>query len=373
MADLLFSPKFVGSMRLEHRIVMAPLTRMRSSPGDLPNDLMLEYYTQRATPGGLLISEASPIALTGYGFERAAGIYDDTQIPGWKRITDAVHAKGGRMILQLWHVGRQSARVLQPGGAAPLAPSAIRADGTAWTLNGTVPFDMSRALELDEIPALIDAYRQAAARALRAGFDGVEIHGANGYLPDQFLQDGSNKRTDEYGGSIENRARFLREATQAAIDVWGSDRVGVRLTPSGSYGSMSDSNRHATFSYVAAMLHTMGVAYLHIVQPRIGADAESDPVDVSILRPLFSRTIIAAGGFTRESAERLLESGNADLIAFGRAFIANPDLVMRLRHNWLLNRYDRSTFYGGGAHGYTDYPTFQETEDKPSIFSDDAP
>ena len=362
MADLLFSPKFVGSARLEHRVVMAPLTRMRSSAGNLPNDLMLEYYTQRATPGGLLISEASPVALTGYGFERAAGIYDDAQIPGWKRITDAVHAKGGRMMLQLWHVGRQSARVLQPDGAAPLAPSAIRSEGTAWTLNGTVPYDMPRALELDEIPGLIDVYRQAASRALKAGFDGVEIHGANGYLPDQFLQDGTNRRTDAYGGPVENRARFLLEVTQAAIDVWGSERVGVRLTPSGSYGSMSDSNRHATFSYVAQKLEAMGVIYLHIVQPRIGVDAEPDPVDVSVLRPLFSRTIIAAGGFTRESAEKLLESGDADLIAFGRSFIANPDLVMRLRNSLPLNPYDRSTFYGGDARGYTDYPFYAATK-----------
>ncbi|GLQ70020.1 alkene reductase [Gluconobacter albidus] len=369
MADLLFSPKFVGPMRLEHRIIMAPLTRMRSSIGNLPNDLMLEYYTQRATPGGLLISEASPVALTGYGFERAAGIYDDAQIPGWKRITDAVHAKGGRMFLQLWHVGRQSARSLQPGGAAPLAPSAIRADGTAWTLDGPVPYDTPRALELNEISSLIEAYRQAATRALQAGFDGVEIHGANGYLPDQFLQDGTNTRTDAYGGPIENRARFLQEITQAAIDVWGADRVGVRLTPSGSYGAMSDSNRHATFSYVASMLQTMGVAYLHIVQPRIGTDAEPDPVDVSVLRPLFSRTIIAAGGFTSESAEKLLESGDADLIAFGRAFIANPDLVLRLRNHWPLNRYDRSTFYGGDFHGYTDYPTFSDEENEPSNLS----
>lgn len=356
MTDLLFSPKFVGPMRLDHRIVMAPLTRMRSSAGDLPNDLMRTYYSQRATPGGLLISEASPVALTGYGFERAAGIYDDAQIAGWRRITDAVHAKGGRMVLQLWHVGRQSARVLQPGGVAPVAPSAIRAEGTAWTLNGTVPYDMPRALNRDEIPGLISAYRDAAERALKAGFDGVEIHGANGYLPDQFLQDGTNRRTDDYGGPIENRARFLREVTQAAVDVWGAARVGVRLTPSGAYGSMADSDRHATFGYVAAMLERMGVGYLHVVQPRIGADAEANPVDAATLRPLFTRTIIAAGGFTRDSAERLLASGDADLIAFGRNFIANPDLVDRLRHDWPLNRYDRTTFYGGDARGYTDYP-----------------
>lgn len=356
MTDLLFSPKFVGPMRLDHRIVMAPLTRMRSSPGDLPNELMQTYYTQRATPGGLLISEASPVALTGYGFEHAAGIYDDAQIPGWRRITDAVHAKGGRMVLQLWHVGRQSARVLQPGGVAPIAPSAIRADGEAWTLNGTVPYDTPRALDRDEIPGLIASYRAAAERALKAGFDGVEIHGANGYLPDQFLQDGTNRRTDDYGGPIENRARFLRDVTQAAAEVWGPTRVGVRLTPSGSYGSMADSDRHATFGYVATMLDRMGIGYLHVVQPRIGADAETNPVNAATLRPLFTRTIIAAGGFTRASAERLLATGDADLIAFGRNFIANPDLVARLRHDWPLNRYDRTTFYGGDARGYTDYP-----------------
>lgn len=356
MTDLLFTPKFVGSMLLKHRMVMAPLTRMRSSPGNMPNDLMLTYYTQRATPGGLLISEASPVALSGYGFERAAGIYDDTQIAGWKRITDGVHARGGRMVQQLWHVGRQSARILQPGGAAPLAPSAIRADGVAWTLHGTVPFDTPRALERDEIPVMVAAYRAAAERALKAGFDGVEIHGANGYLPDQFLQDGANRRTDDYGGPIENRARFLREVTQAAMDVWGPARVGVRLSPSGSYGSMSDSNRHATFGYVASMLEEMGAGYLHVVQPRIGLDAEENPVDAAALRPLFSRTVIAAGGFAHDSADRLLASGNADLIAFGRAFIANPDLVERLRHGWPLNAYDRATFYGGDAHGYTDYP-----------------
>lgn len=360
MSDHLFSPKFLGPTLLRHRVVMAPLTRMRSSPGNIPNDLMEEYYSQRATEGGLLISEASPVALSGYGFERAAGIYDDAQIAGWKRITDAVHAKGGKMILQLWHVGRQSTRLLQPNGEAPIAPSAIRSEGDAWLLKGTVPYDTPRALERDEIPGLIQYYGAAAQRALKAGFDGVEIHGANGYLPDQFLQDGTNKRTDDYGGSIENRARFLKEVTQAAIDVWGPDRVGVRLTPSGSYGSMSDSNRHATFSYVAAMLDAMGIGYLHIVQPRIGADAEPDPVDAGVLRHFFPRTIIAAGGFTRESAEHLLTTGDADLIAFGRAFIANPDLVARLRHEWPLNRYDRSTFYGGDAHGYTDYPFYEK-------------
>ena len=360
MTTLLFTPRFVGPTRVSHRVVMAPLTRMRSSEGNLPNDLMRTYYSQRATEGGLLISEASPVSLTGYGFERAAGIYDDSQIPGWKHITDAVHAKGGRMVLQLWHVGRQSARILQPGGVAPVAPSAIRANGEAWTLTGTVPYDMPRALDRDEIPGIIKDYEQAAERALKAGFDGVEIHGANGYLPDQFLQDGSNTRTDDYGGSLENRARFLLEVTQAAMTVWGPDRVGVRVTPSGRYGTMADSNRPATFRYVASELDRLGAGYLHVVQPRIGGDAEPDPVDAGTLRQVFSRTIIAAGGFERQSAEALLASGQADLIAFGRSFLANPDLVERLRQNWPLNSYDRSTFYGGDARGYTDYPFYAD-------------
>lgn len=360
MTTLLFTPRFIGPTRLSHRIVMAPLTRMRSSKGNLPNDLMRTYYSQRATEGGLLISEASPVSLTGYGFERAAGIYDESQIPGWKHITDAVHAKGGRMVLQLWHVGRQSARILQPGGVAPVAPSAIRADGDAWTLTGTVPYDTPRALDRDEIPGIIKDYEQAAERALKAGFDGVEIHGANGYLPDQFLQDGSNTRTDDYGGSLENRARFLLDVTQAAMTVWGPDRVGVRVTPSGRYRTMADSNRPATFRYVASELDRMGAGYLHVVQPRIGGDAEPDPVDAGTLRQVFSRTIIAAGGFGRQSAEALLASGQADLIAFGRSFLANPDLVERLRQNRPLNSYDRSTFYGGDARGYTDYPFYAD-------------
>ncbi|GBQ82349.1 NADH:flavin oxidoreductase [Gluconacetobacter johannae DSM 13595] len=362
MSQLLFTPMRVGPASLLHRVVMAPLTRMRSSPGNLPNDLMRDYYRQRTTEGGLLITEATPVSLKGYGFERAPGIYDDAQIAGWRSITDAVHARGGRMFQQLWHVGRQSARALQPNGEAPVAPSAIRADGQAWTLRGPIPFDMPRALERHEIALIVEDYRRGAERALAAGFDGVEIHGANGYLPDQFLQDGTNRRTDDYGGPIENRARFLLEVTQAAIDIWGADRVGVRLTPSGAYGSMADSDRHATFGYVAAALDRMGTAYLHIVQPRIGGDAEPDPVDAAVLRRSFSRTIIAAGGFSRDSAEAVLASGDADLVAFGRSFIANPDLPARLREGWTLNRYDRARFYGGDARGYTDYPFHTASE-----------
>ncbi len=356
----LFTPTQVGPYRLSHRVVMAPLTRMRSDPGDIPNDLMVKYYTQRASEGGLIVSEATPVSIRGNGYAGAPGIYSDTQIAGWRRVTDAVHAKGGRIFQQLWHVGRQSHVDLQPNGEAPVAPSAIAAEGYAYTKRGEAPFSMPRALELHEIPGIIEEFRSGAERALRAGFDGVEIHGANGYLPDQFLQDGTNKRTDEYGGPIENRARFLLEVTQAAISAWGADRVGVRISPSGTYGSMSDSNPPATFGYVATQLDRLGIAYLHVVEPRIKGTEEIShgqaPIAAQHLRPKFSRTLIAAGGFAPDSAEAIVAAGDADLVAFGRHFISNPDLPERLRRGLPLNRYDRSTFYGGDARGYVDYP-----------------
>jgi N-ethylmaleimide reductase len=265
----LFSAVKVGPYTLSHRVAMAPLTRMRSEPGDVPGDLMVEYYTQRATEGGLIVTEATPVSVQGYGYAMAPGIYSDDQIAGWRRITDAVHAKGARIFLQLWHVGRQSHPDLQPGGAAPVAPSALKAEGHAYSVNGEVEFTMPRALELHEIPAIVEDFRRGAERALRAGFDGVELHGANGYLPDQFLQDGSNARTDEYGGPIENRARFLLEVTDALISVWGADRVGVRIAPSGTYGSMHDSDPETTFGYVTEQLDKRGIGYLHVVEPRV--------------------------------------------------------------------------------------------------------
>jgi N-ethylmaleimide reductase len=360
----LFAPTQVGPYKLSHRVVMAPLTRMRSDPGDIPSDLMIEYYTQRTSRGGLIISEATPVSTRGNGYAGAPGIYSDTQIAGWQRVTNAVHAKGGRIFQQLWHVGRQSHVDLQPNGDAPVAPSAIAAEGYAYSKRGEVPFSMPRALELHEIPGIIEEFRSGAERALRAGFDGIEIHGANGYLPDQFLQDGTNKRTDEYGGPIENRARFLLEVTQAAISVWGADRVGVRIAPSGTYGSMSDSDPAATFGYVTTQLDRLGIAYLHVVEPRIKGTEEIShgrpPIAAQHLRPKFSRTLIAAGGFTPASAEAVVTFGDADLVAFGRHFISNPDLPARLRHGLPLARYDRSTFYGGDARGYTDYATAAE-------------
>ncbi len=362
----LFTPAQIGPYALSHRVVMAPLTRMRSEPGNIPGDLMVEYYAQRASQGGLIISEATPVALRGYGYVGAPGIYSDSQIEGWKRVTEAVHAKGGRILLQLWHVGRQSHVDLQPSGEAPVAPSAIRAEGYAYTVKGAAEFSKPRALELHEIPPIIEEFRAGAERALRAGFDGVEIHGANGYLPDQFLQDGSNKRTDAYGGPIENRARFILEVTDAAISVWGAERVGVRLAPSGTYGSMLDSDPRGTFGYVTEQLDRRTIAYLHVIEPRIkGTELIAEgqgPIAAEHLRGKFSRILIAAGGFTRETAEALIAAGNADLVAFGRSFIANPDLPERFRRGLPLNPYDRSTFYGGDARGYTDYPTYEQAQ-----------
>src|ERR1700738_3722428 len=296
----LFSPVKIGPYQLSHRVAMAPLTRMRSDPGDIPSELMVEYYVQRASKGGLIISEATPVSIRGNGYAGAPGVYSDRQIEGWRSVTDAVHAKGGRIFLQLWHVGRQSHTDLQPNGEPPVAPSAIAAEGYAYTRQGEVSFSMPRALAPQEIPGIIEEFRAGAERALRAGFDGVEIHGANGYLPDQFLQDGTNKRTDEYGGPLENRARVLLEITQSEISEWGADRVGVRIAPSGTYGSMSDSNPAATFGYVVTELDRLGIAYLHVVEPRIKGIEEIVKGQATIaaqpLRHIFSSTMIEVGG-----------------------------------------------------------------------------
>ena len=357
--NTLFSATKIGPYELKHRVVMAPLTRMRSSPGDIPNELMAEYYAQRATEGGLIVSEATPVSLRGIAYAGAPNILTQEQVTGWRKVTAAVHAKGGRIFLQLWHVGRQSHPSLQPNGADPVAPSALQAEGHAYGLDGPIEFSMPRALHIEEIPAIVEEFRRGAALALEAGFDGIEIHGANGYLPDQFLQDGSNKRTDAYGGSIENRARFFLEVTAAAVSVWGGNRVAVRISPSGTYASMYDSDPQATFGYLAKELNRFGLAYLHVVEPRIKGTEDvndSKPVAVTYLRKIFTGPIIAAGGFDRAGADVILASGDADLVAFGRHFISNPDLPARLRDNAPLTPYDRETFYGGDARGYTDYP-----------------
>ena len=358
----LFTPARLGPYVLDHRVAMAPLTRMRAGPGEVPTALMASYYAQRTTPGGLIISEATPVSSRGFGYAHTPGIFTKAQVAGWQPVTEAVHARGGRIFLQLWHVGRQSHQDLQPGGVLPVAPSAIAAVGDAYTDAGPKPHPVPRALALDEIPGIVAEFRQGAAHALAAGFDGVEIHGANGYLPDQFLQDGSNRRTDAYGGPIANRARFLLEITEAAAAVWGGERVGVRLSPSGEYGSMSDSDPAATFGYIAEGLNAFGLAYLHVVEPRVrGNDtinAAAPPVATRELRRIFKGPIIAAGGFDKASAEAIIAAGDADLVAFGRRFISNPDLVRRLREDLPLSPYDRSTFYGGNWRGYTDYPPY---------------
>src|SRR5271163_2741591 len=360
----LFTPVQIGAINLKHRVVMAPLTRSRSTqPGDVPNDLMREYYTQRATDGGFIISEATTISISGRGWYGAPGIYTDEQVAGWRKITDAVHAKGARMFLQLWHTGRAS-HVATTGGATPVAPSMVPFETLVSTPDGWQQPSPHRALDITEIPGIIEDYRRGAERAKTAGFDGVELHGANGYLPDQFLQDGSNKRTDAYGGSIENRSRFLLEIVEALVSVWGGERVAVRIGPSGKFNGMSDSNPGALFDYLAGQLNRFGLAYLHIVEPRVKGNVViaqgQAPVAAERLRKIFKEKIIAAGGFEPATAEAVVEKGDADLVAFGRHFVANPDLPRRIRLELPLNVYDRNTFYTFDAKGYTDYPSYKE-------------
>jgi N-ethylmaleimide reductase len=360
----LFSAHNLGPHVLSHRVVMAPLTRMRSDAGDVPGELMATYYGQRASKGGLIIAEATVVSRTGRGYLGAPGIYADEQIAGWKKVVEAIHAKGGKVFLQLWHVGRQSHSDMQPGKAAPVAPSAVAYEGYVHTHDGWVPVTLARPLEVAEIKEIIEEFREGAKRALAAGFDGVEIHAANGYLIDTFLQDGTNKRTDSYGGSVENRARFLLEVTEAVVSVWGGNRVAVRLAPSGDWAGMSDSNPEVTFGYAAEQLNQFGLAYLHVVEPRIRGselieEKNQDPIAAQHLRKVFKGTIIAAGGFTPQSAEEIVALGTADLVAFGRDFIANPDLPARIQQKVALNQYDRDTFYGGDERGYLDYPFYK--------------
>jgi N-ethylmaleimide reductase len=368
----LFSPLQIGPYHLKHRVMLAPLTRMRAArPGLAPRPLNAEYYAQRATPGGLLIAEASPVMATGFGNPGVPGIYSEPQIAGWREVVDAVHAKGGIIFLQLWHVGRVSHSSFQPGGVLPVAPSAvpIPADLKTSTADGkVVSYETPRALETSEIPGVIDAYRQGAANALKAGFDGVEIHGANGYLIEQFLQSHTNLRTDEYGGSIENRTRFLMEVTKAVIEVWGADRVGVRLSPYGVANGSGEAEPMPLYSHVVKSLDSLGLAYLHFIEPRSSGAGRAEvnhqnvPSAMALFRPLWKGKLITAGGFTGEAANAAIAEGHADAIAFGRIFISNPDLPRRLAHGFPLTPYNRATFYGGEAAGYTDYPEHSELE-----------
>jgi N-ethylmaleimide reductase len=361
----LFLPLNIGPITLKHRVVMAPLTRSRSEqPGDVPGDLMREYYTQRASDGGLIISEATTISVTARGWLGAPGMYNDQQVEGWKKIVDSVHAKGGRMFSQLWHTGRSS-HVTMTGGPAPVSASVNPsywegASHLTSTPLGWVAPSPHRALEISEIQGIVEDYRKAAERAKAAGFDGVELHAANGYLQDQFLQDGSNKRTDAYGGSIQNRTRFLLEVVEAMVSVWGGDRVAVRIGPSGSWNDMSDSNPDALFTYVTEQLNRFGLAYLHVVEPRVKGNIVlvegQEPVASQRLRKIFNSKIIAAGGFEPGTAEAIVDQGDADAVAFGRHFLSNPDLPERIKLGLALNPYDRDTFYTFDAKGYTDYP-----------------
>ena len=360
--DKLFSPIKVGAYSLSHRVVLAPMTRLRTiQPCDIPSPMMAQFYGQRASEGGLVIIEGTSISLTARSYLGAASFFHDGQTEGWKAIADAVHAKGGRVFMQLIHGGRQS-HVEMTGGAVPVAPSELPFDGVALTKDGFVPASPNRALELEEIPGIVEDFRVAAQRAFDAGFDGVELHGANGYLVDQFIQDGTNKRTDAYGGPVEKRVRFLRESVEALMSVWGEERVGVRISPSGEWGDISDSNPEATFSHVAKVLNEYGIAYLHVIAPRIkGDDTLHDshpPVASNYLRPHFSKPIIAAGGFNGESAEAIVAAGDADLVAFGRHFTSNPDLPYRLKHKLPLTPYVRAGFWGGDERLYTDFPTY---------------
>jgi N-ethylmaleimide reductase len=352
----IFSPLKLSPLQLPNRVVMAPMTRNRAGRGNVPGPLNATYYAQRAS-AGLIISEATQISPQGVGYPGTPGIHNAEQIAGWKGVTDAVHAAGGRMFLQLWHVGRISHPSLQPDGALPVAPSAIAPAGQAMTAEGLKPFVAPRALETEEIAGIVEDYRQAAHNARDAGFDGVELHGANGYLIDQFLRDRSNRRTDRYGGTAQNRVRFLIEVVEAIVGEWGAERVGVRLSPTNPFNDMADSNPASTFATAVAELNRFGLAYLHVVEP-----AASDPVgdgdmpDVRFFRKLWRGALMGNKGYDLARANAVIQAGWADLVSFAVLFLANPDLPVRFRRGGPFNPPDRKTFYGGTATGYTDYP-----------------
>ena len=364
----LFVPLQLGAIHLKHRVVMAPLTRSRSvQPDSVPGSLMKEYYEQRASPGGLIISEATNISLTSRGWLGAPGLYSDEQVEGWKPIVAAVRAKGGHIFAQLWHTGRSS-HTAMTGGTTPVSasvdPEYWRNPGHLVSIpGGWVQPSPHRALSLAEIGSIVRDYRRAAERAMDAGFEGVELHAANGYLVDQFLQNGSNRRTDEYGGSIENRTRFLSEIVTALVSVWGAERVAVRIGPSGTWNGVHDTDPYSLFSYVVEHLNQFRLAYLHLIEPRIAGseliDSSRGPEAAQWLRPIFKGKLIAAGGFEPDTAESAVASGTLDAVAFGRYFVSNPDLPCRIKDHLPLSRYDRGTFYTFDALGYTDYPALE--------------
>jgi 2,4-dienoyl-CoA reductase-like NADH-dependent reductase (Old Yellow Enzyme family) len=349
VSSALGDPLTVGDLQLPNRVIMAPLTRSRAGAERLPNALMAQYYAQRAS-AGLIMSEATSVSPMGVGYAGTPGIWSQAQVTGWKGVTQAVHRAGGRIFLQLWHVGRISDPIFLDG-ALPVAPSALAPRGNVSLVLPKKPYATPRALERSEIPGIVESYRQGAANAQAAGFDGVEVHGANGYLLDQFLQDGSNKRTDDYGGSLENRARLMLEVADAAIAVWGPGRVGMHLAPRADAHDMGDSDRAATFGYVARELGKRRIAYLCAREYR--GEGWLGPA----LKAAFGGVYIANEQFTKDTAGEVLAAGEADAVAFGKLFIANPDLPERFASGAALNPPDAQTFYSGGAHGYTDYPS----------------
>ena len=353
--DTLFTPYTLGDITLANRIVMAPLTRNRAAAGFVPGPHAAEYYTQRAS-AGLLIAEATQISQQGQGYQDTPGIYLDAQVAGWRTVTDAIHAAGSKIFLQLWHVGRVSHVDLQPDRRAPVAPSAIRAETKTFVHNSFVDTSEPRALELAELPGIVADFRKAAANAIAAGFDGVEIHGANGYLLDQFAKDGTNVRTDAYGGSVENRARLMLEVAAAVVEEIGAGRTGIRLSPVSPVNDIATSDPQAQFDYIVAELDKLGLAFIHVIEGVTSGPRDVVPFDFDALRRLFGNTYIANNGYDLALASERLAGGKADLFAFGKMFISNPDLVARLKSGAPLAEINPATLYGGGAEGYTDYP-----------------
>ncbi|EHK74226.1 hypothetical protein SM0020_30070 [Sinorhizobium meliloti CCNWSX0020] len=352
----LFSAYDLGGLTLKNRIVMAPLTRNRAGAGLVPSEFAANYYAQRAS-AGLIITEATQVSKQAQGYQNTPGLYTPEQVAGWRKVTDVVHAKGGRIFVQLWHVGRVS-HVDLHGGEAPVAPSAIRAETKTFVNNGFADVSEPRALELTEIPGIVEDFRRAAANAIDAGFDGVEVHGANGYLLDQFLRETANVRTDAYGGSIENRARLLVEVTAAVANEIGAQRTGIRISPvSPASGIVPASDEQPQFNHVVEALDGLGIAYIHVVEGATGGPRDARPFDFDALRQRFRNTYIANNGYDLELAKSRLSEGKADLFAFGHHFIANPDLVERLKSGAPLAQMNPATIYGGGAEGYTDYPS----------------
>jgi len=354
----LFSAVTIGKLNLKNRMVMAPMTRNRAAEGNVPQDMNVKYYRQRAG-AGLIITEASQVSADGVGYPATPGIHNDQQVAGWRKITDAVHDAGGLIFIQLWYCGRISHPDLLPDNHTPVAPSALKPEGEAITFEGMKAFVEPHALETDEIQSIVAQYKNAAQMAKQAGFDGVEIHAANGYLIDQFLRDGSNQRIDEYGGNKENRMRFLNQVIDAVLETWDSNSIGIRLTPENSFNSMSDSNPQQHYNYFMTQLNARNLAYLHVLEGDMMSAARN--VDYRALRDAYQGIYIANNGYDKDRAQTAIANGDCDLVAFGVPFLANPDLVYRYKNNLQLNEADQVTFYGGDETGYTDYPFAEHT------------